>query len=79
MQILPSTAADNQVQIKDVATDPEQNIYCGAQVLAHLRDVCGGDSCALAAYNTGINSEREQAGKRYVSKIDYHRAKLETL
>jgi hypothetical protein len=60
-------------------TDPEQNIYCGAQVLAHLKEVCGGDSCALAAYNTGINSERKQAGRRYVSKIDYHRSKLETL
>ncbi len=60
-------------------TDPEQNIYCGAQVLAHLKEVCGGDTCALAAYNIGINGRREQAARRYVSKIDFHRSKLETL
>ncbi len=60
-------------------TDPEQNIYCGAQVLAYLKDVCGDDACALAAYNIGINGERKQAARRYVSKIDFHRAKLETI
>ena len=33
-------------------TDPEQNIYCGAQVLGYLLERCEGDQdCALAAYN----------------------------
>jgi soluble lytic murein transglycosylase-like protein len=30
--------------------DPAENIYCGAQVLSHLRDECGGEHCALQAY-----------------------------
>lgn len=59
--------------------DPEQNIYCGAQILAHLKDRCGGQACALAAYNIGVNSTRKQAGLRYVSKIDRHRAKIEAI
>ena len=59
--------------------DPEQNIYCGAQILAHLKDRCGGHACALAHYNTGVNSTRRQAGLRYVSKIHRHRAKIEAI
>ena len=59
--------------------DPEQNIYCGAQVLAHLEDRCGGLECALAAYNVGINAWRRQAGLRYVSRIERHRSKFDRI
>lgn len=57
-------------------TDPEENIYCGAQVLSHLMERCGDDTCALQAYNVGINSTRVQAGRRYVSKVDRYRDRL---
>ena len=57
-------------------TDPEENIYCGAQVLSHLMERCGDDTCALQAYNVGINSSRVQAGRRYVSKVDRYRDRL---
>ena len=56
--------------------DPAENIYCGAQVLSHLRDQCGDDRCALHAYNVGINSARVQAGRRYLAKIDRARSQL---
>ena len=59
--------------------DPEQNIYCGAQILAYLKDRCGGQACALTDYNIGVNSTRKQAGLRYISKIDRHRAKIEAI
>jgi soluble lytic murein transglycosylase-like protein len=51
--------------------DPAENIYCGAQVLSHLLDRCGDDTdCALQAYNVGLHSSKDQAGRRYVTKID---------
>jgi soluble lytic murein transglycosylase-like protein len=57
--------------------DPGENIYCGAQVLSHLRDECGGDDvCALHAYNLGQYSNQVQAGRRYVAKIDRARDRL---
>ena len=59
--------------------DPEQNIYCGAQVLAHLADRCGDLECALAAYNVGINALQRQAGLRYVSRIERHRSKFDRI
>ena len=55
--------------------DPAENIYCGAQVLSHLRDRCGAERCALQAYNIGLHNRDEafvQAGHRYVAKIDRH-------
>lgn len=58
--------------------DPEQNIYCGAQVLGYLFERCDGDrACALSAYNIGINSKRYAAGLRYVAKIDRNMAQLQ--
>ena len=63
----------------DDLSDPRFNIHCGAQVLAHLKELCGGGECALAAYNIGRNSSRIQAGERYVSKVDYHFRHLKTL
>ncbi|NJN51466.1 MAG: lytic transglycosylase domain-containing protein [Gammaproteobacteria bacterium] len=58
-------------------TDPAENIYCGAQILAHLRDVCGDERCALSAYNVGLRNHREseefqQAGQRYIRKVHRH-------
>ena len=51
--------------------DPEQNVYCGAQILSHLMERCEGDqACALAAYNVGPYAKRAGAAKRYVKKID---------
>jgi soluble lytic murein transglycosylase-like protein len=50
--------------------DPAENIYCGAQVLSYLRERCGDERCALQAYNIGPNSQRHQAARRYVAKID---------
>ena len=63
----------------DDLTDPANNVYCGAQVLSHLKEMCGGGECALAAYNVGSNSTQEQAARRFVSKIDYHLLQLKTL
>ena len=56
---------------QDHLNDPEQNVYCGAQVLAYLLERCSGDlTCALGAYNVGPNSRRGRAAARYVAKID---------
>ncbi len=58
--------------------DPEQNVYCGAQVLSHLMERCDGDkACALAAYNVGPYATRENAAKRYVKKIDRYLSSFE--
>jgi hypothetical protein len=59
--------------------DPAENIYCGAQVLSHLRDRCGDDVCALEAYNIGMYSEQVQAARRYVAKIDWARSQFRNL
>ncbi len=59
--------------------DPEQNIYCGAQVLAHLQERCGALTCALASYNVGFNGRQSQSGLRYVSRIERHRSKLDQI
>lgn len=59
--------------------DPEQNIYCGAQVLAHYRERCGGEVCALKAYNVGLHGKRPSAAQRYVTKVDRHRAAISSL
>lgn len=54
--------------------DPEENILCGAQVLAHLRDLCGDETCAVKAYNVGLGSMRGAAAQRYLRKIDRRRS-----
>ena len=62
----------------DDLNDPEQNIYCGAQILAHLLKRCDGNrSCALAAYNVGPYADRDSAAKRYVTKVDRYQDHLE--
>ena len=58
--------------------DPEQNVYCGAQVLRHLVDRCTGNfNCALSAYNVGFNTTPGPAAARYIAKIDLHMDWLE--
>ena len=58
--------------------DPEQNVYCGAQVLGHLMERCEGDqNCALSAYNVGLYARRTDAATRYVKKIDRYLNRLE--
>lgn len=62
---------------QDHLNDPEQNVYCGAQVLAHLLERCAGDlTCALGAYNVGPNSRQGRAAARYVAKIDLNLERL---
>jgi len=63
--------------------DPAENIYCGAQILAHYRDVCGTEECALSAYNVGMKNERsdeyyQQLGRVYAHKIDEHVERFES-
>ncbi len=57
-------------------SDPAENIYCGAQILAHFRDMCGDETCALLSYNLGPRGKRMErfasAGVRYVTRIDSH-------
>jgi soluble lytic murein transglycosylase-like protein len=57
--------------------DPEQNIYCGAQVLAFYKAECGDLDCALRLYNVGPGNLRhaqyQLAGQRYVSRIESSR------
>ncbi|MFM8355285.1 MAG: transglycosylase SLT domain-containing protein [Gammaproteobacteria bacterium] len=52
----------------DLQTNPEENIYCGAQVLSHFRDRCGDQSCALQGYATG--KPRAGMARLYVARID---------
>ena len=50
-------------------SDPAENIYCGAQILAYYKDRCGAEDCALQAYNIGPYSRKVKAGQRYVTKV----------
>jgi len=61
--------------------DPAENISCGAQILAHYRDLCGGEQCALSAYNVGLKNHQDdafyqEAGLRYARTIDRHVSRL---
>lgn len=57
--------------------DPEQNVYCGAKVLAFYRAECGDLDCALRLYNVGPGNLRharyQLAGQRYVARIESSR------
>lgn len=65
---------------QDHLNDPEQNVYCGAQVLGHLQERCDGDLvCALGSYNVGPNARKGRAAARYVAKIDLHLERLEQI
>ena len=68
--------------------NPEENIYCGAQILAYYRERCAtalttsedAQSCALRAYNVGYRNRNNvyflPAANRYVAKINRHLAPL---
>ncbi len=57
--------------------DPEENVYCGAQVLSYYIERCEGDTrCALAAYNVGPYANRDSAASRYVTKVDRYLSSL---
>ena len=63
--------------------DPEQNVYCGAQILAHYMEACArvsnadreqAEHCALRSYNVGFGNRNNvyfvDAAARYLAKID---------
>lgn len=68
--------------------DPEQNIYCGAQILGHYREACArrsdtpsaAEACALRSYNVGFRNRNNEyfleAAARYTAKIDRYRSPL---
>jgi hypothetical protein len=62
-------------------TDPEHNVYCGAQVLAHYMSQCGEFECALQLYNVGPGNMRkpyyQRASHRYLAKVESHRSRME--
>ena len=76
-QVRPDYWGDFCGQAEDLH-DPEQNVYCGAQVLSHLLERCSGEiDCALAAYNVGPYASRAAAASRYVKKIDRYLSSFE--
>ena len=67
--------------------DPQQNLYCGAQILAHYHEACAlhgatddAESCALRSYNVGFGNRNNvyfvEAAARYTAKIDRYRGSL---
>lgn len=61
--------------------DPEQNVYCGAQIIAHYREQCGDVDCAFRLYNVGPSNVRDpyylERSHLYLSKIENGRNRLE--
>jgi len=61
--------------------DPEQNIYCGAQIIAHYSEQCGDVDCAFRLYNVGPSNLRDpyyaERSHLYLSKIEDGRSRLE--
>ena len=69
-------------------TNPEENLYCGAQILAYYQQRCAAVSpapedaraCALRSYNVGYRNRNNvyftPAANRYVAKINRHLAPL---
>ena len=62
-------------------SDPEDNVSCGALILSYLRERCGGETCALKAYNLGFGNINSaiyvHAARRYLNKVDNMRLMLE--
>ena len=68
--------------------DPEENLYCGAQILAHYQERCARvagspeevEACALRSYNVGYRNHDNvyfrPAANRYVEKISRYRGPL---
>ena len=61
--------------------DPEHNIYCGAQIIAHYSEQCGDVDCAFRLYNVGPANLRDpyyrERSHLYLSKIEDGRNRLE--
>ena len=69
-------------------TNPEENVYCGALILAYYRERCGhvaatpedAEACALRSYNVGYRNRNNAyfmpAADRYVAKINRHLSPL---
>lgn len=68
--------------------NPEENLYCGAQILAYYEGRCAivtstpedAQACALRSYNVGYRNRNNvyfmPAASRYVTKINRHLAPL---
>ena len=68
--------------------NPEENLYCGAQILAYYEQRCSvvtptpedAQACALRSYNVGYRNRNnvyfKPAANRYVAKINRHLAPL---
>lgn len=68
--------------------NPEENLYCGAQILAYFEQRCSvvtptpedAQACALRSYNVGYRNRNNvyfmPAANRYVAKINRHLAPL---
>lgn len=79
MQIKPSTAADKNINIKNVASSAEQNIHAGTKYLAFLRDRYFVDESldpldqfafTAAAYNAGPAKVRQLRNRAKASDLD---------
>jgi soluble lytic murein transglycosylase-like protein len=61
-------------------TDPEQNVYCGAQIIAHYAARCGDVDCAFRIYNVGPRNLRDPYYRArshlYLAKIEDGRSRL---
>ena len=62
-------------------SDPEQNVYCGAQIIAHYSEQCGDVDCAFRLYNVGPTNLRDPYYRArshlYLTKIEHGRSRLE--
>ncbi len=82
MQLLPSTAADKAVGIKDIAADADRNVQAGNKYLRHLIDTYIADPglppqeqllFAFAAYNAGPGNLRKFRAKAKEMGLDPNR------
>lgn len=82
MQLLPSTAADKAVGIKDIASNPDRNVEAGNKYLRHLIDTYIDDPdlppreqllFAFAAYNAGPGNLRKFRAKAKEMGLDPNR------
>jgi len=79
MQILPSTAAYEQVQIENIANDMEQNIHAATKYMRYLLDTYLSDPgldptnrllLGLAAYNAGPTNMKRMRKKAREMELD---------
>lgn len=79
MQLLPSTAQSDPIQINGIESDPEQNIHAGAKYMRHLLDTYLSDPnldstnkllLGLAAYNAGPGNLRKLRNQAVEMRLD---------